>query len=313
MTAPMRPVIGDTLAPHVTVHRLWEAPDQPATIRALAPRIRGVATSTLFGRVDAALFDALPQLEIVASFGVGYDNVDVAAAAARGIIVTHTPGVLDDEVADLTVGLLLATIRRIPQADRYLRDGRWPEANFPLSPTLRGRRIGIVGLGRIGKAVARRLAAFDVAIAYHGRSRQPVDYPYFPTIVGLAAACDVLIILAPGGDGTRHLVDAAVLAALGADGILVNVARGSLVDEAALVAALASGTILAAGLDVYADEPRVPADLAALPNTVLLPHIASGSAATRDAMGRLVADNLIAWFKTGRPLTSVPETARLVR
>ncbi|MGI4877198.1 MAG: 2-hydroxyacid dehydrogenase [Janthinobacterium lividum] len=312
MTAPMHPVVAEVLETRFTLHRLWDQADRAAFLDKVGPRIRGVSTSTLFGRVGAELFDHLPNLEVVASFGVGYDNVDVGAAAARGIVVTNTPGVLDDEVADLTVGLLLATLRQIPQADRYLRDGRWLERAFPLSATLRGRRIGILGLGRIGKAVARRLEGFGVEIAYHGRSHQPgVSYPYHATPVALAAASDVLIVLAPGGAETSHLVDADVLAALGADGVLINVSRGSLVDEPALIAALQAGTILAAGLDVYADEPRVPEVLIALPNTVLLPHIASASVATRAAMARLVADNLIAWFDTGKPLTSVAETAHL--
>lgn len=313
MTAPMHPVVAEVLESRFTLHRLWEQADRAAFLVEVGPRIRGVATSTLFGRVGAELFDHLPNLEVVASFGVGYDNVDVAAAAAHGIVVTNTPGVLDDEVADLTVGLLLATLRQIPQADRYLRDGRWLERAFPLSATLRGRRIGIVGLGRIGKAVARRLEGFGVEIAYHGRSRQPaVGYAYHATPAALAVASDVLIILAPGSAETSHLVDADVLAALGPDGVLINVSRGSLVDEPALIAALRAGAILAAGLDVYADEPRVPEALIALPNTVLLPHVASASVATRAAMARLVADNLIAWFDTGKPLTSVTETAHLV-
>jgi len=305
MTAPMLPVVTASLEAHFRLHRLWDH-DADTFLREVGPRIRGVATSTLFGRVGSSLFDRLPKLEIVASFGVGYDNVDVAEASRRGIVVTNTPGVLDDEVADFTIGLLLATLRQIPQADRYLRQGRWLERNFPLSPTLRGRRIGIVGLGRIGKAVARRLEGFGVEIAYHGRSRQAgVRYAYHPTALKLAATSDVLIVLAPGGAATSHLIDAAVIAALGANGVLINVARGSLVDETALIAALGSGALLAAGLDVYADEPRVPEALITLPNTVLLPHIASGSLATRDAMGKLVADNLIAWFETGAPLSAV--------
>jgi lactate dehydrogenase-like 2-hydroxyacid dehydrogenase len=310
MTAPMHPVVAEVLESRFTLHRLWDQADRAAYLAEIGPRIRGVATSTLFGRVGSELFDSLSNLEVVASFGVGYDNVDVGAAATRGIVVTNTPGVLDDDVADLTVGLLLATLRQIPQADRYLRDGRWLERAFPLSATLRGRRIGIVGLGRIGKAVARRLEGFGVEVAYHGRSRQPgVAYAYHATPVALAAASDVLIILAPGSAETSHLVDTDVLAALGPDGVLINVSRGSLVDQPALIAALQTGAILAAGLDVYADEPRVPEALIALPNTVLLPHVASASAATRAAMARLVAENLIAWFDTGKPRTSVAETA----
>lgn len=309
MTAPMMPVAIEALDEAFTLHRLWEQKDRESFLREVGPRIRGVATNTLFGRMDASLFDPLPNLEIVSSFGVGYDNVDVAEAARRGVIVTNTPDVLNDEVADLTIGLLLATLRKIPQADRYLREGRWLKGAFPLSPTLRGRTIGIVGLGRIGKAIAKRLEGFDVSIAYHGRTRQEnVAYTYYPTLIGMAEACDVLIVITPGGAATKHLINADVLKALGSDGVLINVARGSVVDEQALIEALKSGTILTAGLDVYEDEPRVPQELIDMEHVVLLPHIASGSVHTRNAMAQLVADNLISWFDGQGPLTPVPET-----
>jgi lactate dehydrogenase-like 2-hydroxyacid dehydrogenase len=309
MTAPMMPIVIDALDKAFTLHRLWEQTDKEAFLAEFGPRIRGVATSTLFGRVDATLLDRLPNAEIVSSFGVGYDNVDAAEAARRNIIVTNTPGVLDDEVADLTLGLLLATLRKIPQADRYLRDGKWLKASFPLSATLRERKVGIVGLGRIGKAIAKRLSGFDVSIAYHGRTQQDdVAYPYYPTVTGLAEACDVLIVITPGGASTKHLINAEVLKALGSNGVLINVARGTVVDEQALIEALKSGTILSAGLDVYEDEPRVPQELIDLEHVVLLPHIASASVHTRNAMGKLVADNLISWFDDKGPLTPVVET-----
>ncbi len=314
MTAPMMPIVIEALDRAFTLHRLWEQPDQEAFLREVGSRIRGVATSTLYGRTDAKLLDLLPNAEIISSVGVGYDNVDTAEAARRGIIVTNTPGVLDDEVADLTLGLLLATLRKIPQADRYLREGRWLEAHFPLSSTLRNRKVGIVGLGRIGKAIARRLQGFDVSIAYHGRTQQDdVAFTYYPTVVGLAEACDVLIVITPGGASTRHLINAEVLKALGPNGVLINVARGSVVDEQALIEALTSGTILSAGLDVYEDEPQVPQELIDMEHVVLLPHIASASVHTRNAMGKLVADNLIAWFEGKGPLTPVPETPYSVR
>lgn len=309
MTAPMMPIVIDALDRAFTLHRLWEQTDKEAFLKEVGPRIRGVATSTLFGRVDATLLDRLPNVEIVSSFGVGYDNVDAEEAARRNIVVTNTPGVLDDEVADLTLGLLLATLRKIPQADRYLREGKWLKASFPLSATLRGRTVGIVGLGRIGKAIAKRLSGFDVRIAYHGRTQQDdVAYPYYETVTGLAEACDVLIVITPGGASTRHLINAEVLKALGSDGVLINVARGTVVDEQALIDALKSGTILSAGLDVYEDEPRVPQELIDLEHVVLLPHVASASVHTRNAMGQLVADNLIAWFDGKGPLTPVAET-----
>jgi lactate dehydrogenase-like 2-hydroxyacid dehydrogenase len=310
MPNPMAPDVIAALDGRFRLHRLWEQADPSAYLERFGHLIRGIAAGGSAHRIDQALFDRLPALEIVANLGVGYDNVDAASAAACGIMVTNTPGVLDDEVADLTLGLLLATIRRIPQAERHVREGRWLGGAFPLSPTLRGRKVGILGLGAIGKAVARRLDGFDVAIAYHGRSRQAdVRYEYYATPVALAAACDVLIAIVPGGAGTRHMVDAAVLAALGSDGVLINVARGSVVDEAALVAALEQGTILAAGLDVFEDEPQVPEALLSMPNVVLLPHIGSASVKTRAAMGKLVVDNLVAWFDQGQPLTPVPETA----
>ncbi len=204
---------------------------------------------------------------------------------------------------------MLATIRQIPQADAYLRRGEWLKAPFPLTATLRGRKVGVLGLGRIGKAIAARCEAFGVSIAYTGRARQAdVAYDYHPSVLDLAAACDVLIVIAPGGEGTRKIVNAAVLEALGPDGVLINVARGSLVDEAALVAALQRGVIAAAGLDVFEVEPCLPKELAAMENVVLLPHVGSASVHTRNAMGQLVVDNLVSWFERGRPLTPVPET-----
>ena len=309
MTAPMMPIVIEALDKAFTLHRLWEQSDQEAFLKDVGPRIRGIATSTLYGRLEASLLDRLPKAEIISSFGVGYDNVDAVEAGKRGIVVTNTPGVLDDEVADLAIGLLLATLRKIPQADRYLREGKWLKAPFPLSATLREKKVGIVGLGRIGKAIARRLAGFDVRIAYHGRTQQDdVAFTYHPTIVGLAEASDILIVITPGGASTKHLINAEVLKALGSNGVLINVARGSVVDEQALIQALKSGTILSAGLDVYDDEPRVPQELIDLEHVVLLPHIASGSVHTRNAMGKLVADNLISWFDGKGPLTPVAET-----
>lgn len=304
LPAPVLPSAMEALDRHFTVHRLWEAPDA-----AVLAGVRGMAASTLAGPVGADLFDRLPALEIVANFGVGYDNIDVAAAAARRIVVTNTPGVLDEEVADLTLGLLLGTLRRLPQADAFVRAGRWETGGFPLSPSLRGRKVGIIGLGGIGKAIARRLEGFAVDIAYHGRTRQPgVAYPWYPTPVALAQACDVLIAIVPGGPATRHLVNAEVLAALGPQGVLINVARGSVVDEAALIEALQQGAILAAGLDVFEHEPHVPDALRAMDNVVLLPHLGSASDVTRRAMGALMVENLVSWFATGRPVTPVSET-----
>jgi lactate dehydrogenase-like 2-hydroxyacid dehydrogenase len=305
---PMQPSVMEALAPAFTLHRLDTAADPDALLAQVGGRIRGLAVNA-HAPVDRALLGRLPNLEIVSSFGVGYDTVDAVAAHERGIVVTNTPDVLSDEVADLALGLLLATVRQIPQADRHLRAGLWPAGSFPLTATLRGRTVGILGLGRIGRAIARRLEGFGVAIAYHGRQRQAeVPYAYHPTLLEMARAVHVLMIVAPGGPETNGIVDAGVLAALGPDGILINVARGSLVDEAALVAALQAGKIHSAGLDVFAREPHVPAALAALDHTVLLPHVGSGSVHTRAAMGQLVVDNLISWFSGKGPVTPVPET-----
>ena len=272
------------------------------------PAIRAVATRGR-DRLDAALLARLPALEIIANFGVGYDSIDLDAAARRGIVVTNTPDVLNDEVADFAVALLLATVRRLPQADRFVRSGRWLQGNFPLGPTLRDRTVGLVGMGRIGKRIAQRLSAFEVPIVYHSRTARPdVPYRHYPDLLAMAKDVDTLLAILPGGPATKGLIDAAVLAALGPDGILINVARGSVVDEPALVEALRSGTILAAGLDVFADEPRVPQPLLELDNVVLLPHVGSATRHTRGLMGRLVVDNLLSWFEGRGPLTPVPET-----
>ncbi len=270
--------------------------------------IRGVAC--VDGTVDAGLIAALPKLEIAANFGVGYDNVDVAAAAARGIVVTNTPDVLTDETADTALGLLLMTVRELSAAERYLRAGRWQaEGAYPLTAgTLRGRSVGIAGLGRIGLAVARRLEGFGVPISYHTRRPRDVPYRHVGDLTDLARQVDTLISLLPGGAATRHLIGDEVFEALGPTGVFVNIGRGSTVDEAALIRALRDGTIHAAGLDVFEHEPHVPAALIDLPNAVLLPHVGSASVPTRDAMGDLMARNLIAWFNDGRPLTPVPET-----
>lgn len=276
---------------------------------AVAARIRGVAVNSLVG-ADKAMMALFPKLEIVSSFGVGYDHVDAAYAREHGIIVTNTPDVLTEEVADLALGLLIATLRELPAADRYVRSGQWAKGNYPLTAgSLRGRTVGMVGMGRIGQAIARRLDASLVGVVYH--SRKPaagVAYKHYPNLVEMAKAVDTLIIITPGGAATNKLVNAEVIEALGPTGVLINVARGSVVDEAALIAALKARKIMAAGLDVFAAEPNVPEELRALPNTVLLPHVGSASVATRNAMDQLVVDNLKAWFSGKPPLTPIPET-----
>ncbi|MFH3479611.1 2-hydroxyacid dehydrogenase [Xanthobacter variabilis] len=313
MTTPARPtllltgpvmeqVVEPQLAGRFTLRPLADLDSlDAASVRAIATR--GAV------RVDGALMDRLPALEIIANFGVGYDTVDAAAAAARDIVVTHTPDVLDEEVADLTLGLLLATVRCLPQADRFVRAGEWVKGAFPLTATLRGRTVGMLGMGRIGRAIARRLEAFGVGVVYHSRRPVPdLAYTHFPDLMAMAGAVDTLVVIVPGGPATRHMVNAEVLAALGPQGVLVNVARGSVVDEAALLAALQARTILAAGLDVFAHEPHVPEAFFSLDNVVLLPHVGSATVHTRTAMGQLVVDNLVSWFEGRGPLTPVPET-----
>jgi lactate dehydrogenase-like 2-hydroxyacid dehydrogenase len=275
---------------------------------AMAAKVTGAAVS---GNLSAPIMDALPNLQIIANFGVGYDGVDVGHAASKGIIVTNTPDVLDEEVADTTIGLLLNTLRLLPRAENYLREGRWVrEGAFPLSPlTLRGRHIGMYGMGRIGQQIARRLAGFNVKIAYHTRTpKVDIAYDYHPTLKDLAAAVDTLICIVPKTAETRQTVNREILEALGPNGVMINVGRGWTVHEDDLADALERKIIAGAGLDVFEVEPCLPERLMKFDNVSLLPHVASASVATRNAMADLVADNLIAWFEQGRPITPVPET-----
>lgn len=305
--AKLAPLFLDQLHAAYVVHdRLHET--DPAEFAKVASQIRGIAGSGE-SQVPRALMDQLPALEIVSIMGVGYDGVDVTAAQERRVPVTHTPGVLNDEVADLAIGLMLSVARRIPQADQYVRAGRWgKEGAIPLTRKVSGARLGIVGLGRIGQAIASRAEAFGMSIAYTGRSAKPgLSYSFYPTAQALAAQVDFLVVITPGGDGTRHLINADVLKALGPKGYLINVARGSVVDEAALVDALKRGVIAGAGLDVFEKEPHVPEALWSMVNVVLTPHIASATWQTRQAMADLAAANLRAHF-AGQPLiTPVPE------
>ena len=260
------------------------------------------------GGVSADLIGALPKLRMISNYGVGYDNVDVEAAVRRGIVVSHTRDVLNDDVANTAVLLMLATSRNFLSDSAYIRAGRWPaEGDAPLSSAVRGKMVGILGLGRIGLAVAEKLSVFGVEIAYHNRSRRNVAYRYYGDLVELAGDCDILICVAPGGEVTRGIIGRRVIEALGPDGILINVGRGSTVDEPELIAALKDGRLGKAGLDVFANEPEVPPELLALENATLLPHVASGTKETRDAMGALAVDNLIRFHATGKAVTPVPE------
>jgi lactate dehydrogenase-like 2-hydroxyacid dehydrogenase len=256
------------------------------------------------GKVSAAMMEKLPRLEIIANEGVGVDTTDVPAAKARGIAVTNTPDVLNIAVAELAVGLMLALARTLPEADRYVRDGEWAKGLFPLRSQLHGKTVGILGLGRIGKEIAWRLEGFGMNIVYFGRQEQPGQpYRYFGDLVEMAKASDWLVVIAPGGKATERIVSQAVIEALGPKGRLVNVARGSLVDQEALIEALASGRLGGAALDVFEQEPGVPPALLALSNVVVSPHMGSRTEEAREAMGRLVIDNLVAHFE-GRPLPS---------
>jgi lactate dehydrogenase-like 2-hydroxyacid dehydrogenase len=288
-----------------TVHRLFAAPDATAFVAPIKDQVRGFASFTGYP-IKADLIAALPKLEIIATMSVGTDHIDLAAAKARGIAVTYAPDVLTDCVADIGMALVLAVARRVVAADRFVREGRWRNATFPLATKVGGATIGIVGLGRIGKAVAKRAEGFGMRIVYHGRRRQSdVAYPFFADLAAMARASDYLMLTSPGGPATRHLVNATVIDALGPEGVIINIARGSVVDEEAMVAALVAGRLGGAGLDVYEAEPRVPEALFQLDNVVLLPHIASATNATRNAMGQLMIDNLKAHFAGQKLITPV--------
>ncbi len=301
ITSPMYPPTLDALDAKFITHRLWQASDRASFLAPLANSVTAIATMGETG-ASAELMDALPKAKIIASNSVGVDAIDLAAAKARGIAVTNTPGVLTDCVADLGMALTLAVARRVAEGDRYVRSGQWPKSAMGFGTKLGGKTMGIVGMGRIGQALAQRAAAFGMTIVYHSRHKKPeLSFRYYDDLAAMATASDVLALVIPGGAATRHLVDANILAALGKTGFLVNIARGSVVDEAALVKALHDGVIAGAGLDVFADEPRVPEALFAMDNVVLQPHQASATHETRTAMGQLMIDNLQAHF-AGTPL-----------
>jgi lactate dehydrogenase-like 2-hydroxyacid dehydrogenase len=313
---PPKKLIVDGLAAAFKVHVMAQAKDPDALIAETAPRVRAIASTAPSAKVTRAVIERLPHLEIISSFGVGYDNIDIKTAVEREIVVCNTPQVLTEEVADTALGLLLCTVREFPQAERYLRAGKWKtDGDYPLTrATLRDRTVGMVGLGAIGKAIARRLDAFGVPVVYHSRNPQTgVSYRYYPKLVDMARDVDTLLVITPGGPATRNLINAEVLAALGANGILINMSRGSVVDEPALIKALKDRTIYSAGLDVFLNEPDVPAELLAMEHIVLFPHLGSGTVHTRQKMEQLVVDNLLAWQAGKPPLTPVPETPWAVR
>ncbi|MFZ1152261.1 MAG: 2-hydroxyacid dehydrogenase [Xanthobacteraceae bacterium] len=305
----LKPLIVKGLEAVGTIHKAAEAKDTNAFYAAHAG-VRAIACCATSELLGDAFMRRFPELQIISSFGVGYDHIDAKAAAAHGVIVTNTPEVLTEEVADTALGLLLCTVREFPQAERYLRAGKWLQKPYPLTKgTLRNRRVGIVGMGAIGQAIARRLDAFGVPVVYHARQQRPhLRYRHYPKLIDMARDVDTLMVIVPGGAATANMINAEVLNALGPNGILINMARGSVVDEPALIKALLEKRIMAAGLDVFAKEPEVPQELIAMDNVVLFPHVGSASVHTRDRMDQLVVDNIAAWAAGKPPLTPVAET-----
>jgi lactate dehydrogenase-like 2-hydroxyacid dehydrogenase len=306
---PSKPVVDGGFTDKFVLHKVEQLGDLDRLTPAASERIRGIAVTGLVP-ATAAVLSRFAKLEIVSSFGVGYDHIDAAWARDHNVIVTNTPDVLTEEVADTALGLLIATLREFVKADKYVRSGLWQTQNFPLSVgSLRDRKVGMVGMGRIGQAIGRRLEAARVPVVYHSRKpAEGVSYKHYPNLIEMAKEVDTLVVIVPGGSGTAKLINAEVMQALGPRGVIINVARGSVIDEPALVEALKHGTILAAGLDVFANEPNVPDALRTMQNVVLLPHIGSASVVTRNAMDQLVVDNLKHWFAGKPPLTPIPET-----
>jgi lactate dehydrogenase-like 2-hydroxyacid dehydrogenase len=307
---PLRPILEKGFPEQFNLHMAETRADLERLPANVKSAIRGIAVTFHTVKTDDATMALFPKLEIVSSFGVGYDHVAAAYAGQHNIVVTNTPDVLTEEVADVALGLLIATLREFIKSDQYVRSGQWEKQPYPLSVgSLRDRTVGMVGMGRIGQAIARRLEASLVPVVYH--SRRPADgvsYKHYPDLLEMAKAVDTLVVIVPGGAGTNKIVNAEVMKALGPRGVIVNVARGSVIDEPALIAALKDGTILAAGLDVFEKEPAVPDELKSMQNVVLLPHIGSAAIVTRNAMDQLVVDNIKAWFAGKPPLTPVPET-----
>ena len=306
VTAPLPPFLYEPLKSSYRCHDYYKTEDKPGTLEAAGKRIRGLVQGG--GTVTpTSLLDALPALEIISVFGVGYDGVPVTYCKGRKIKVTNTPDVLTDDVADVALGLILMTGRGFVRLNRFVHAGEWPKRSPELATKLAGQKVGILGLGRIGKAIAARVAAMGMKVAYTGRKPQHVPYEFMPDLKSLAAEVDFLVVACPGGEATRNIVNAEILEALGKKGTLINIARGSIVDESALAAALTAGVIKGAGLDVFADEPNIPSALLAMDNAVLLPHVGSATRETRQAMGDLCKANLDAWFSQKKVLTLIPE------
>ena len=307
VTAPLPDFLYEPLKRDYRCHDYHQSSDKPALLAAEGSRIRGLVQGG--GTVTpTALLEQLPKLEILSVFGVGYDGVPVDYCRKRGLKVTNTPDVLTDDVADVAVGLVLMTARGFGRLERFARAGEWLKRSPELTTKLSGKTAGILGLGRICKGIANRLSAMGMKIAYTGRKAQSgVDYQFVPDVKRLAEVSDFLVVACPGGEATRNLVNADVLAALGKSGTIINIARGSIIDEPALVKALQQGTIKAAGLDVFVDEPNIPVPMLTMDNVVVLPHVGSATRETRQAMGDLCKANLDAWFRESRTVTLIPE------
>ncbi|MGC1095600.1 MAG: 2-hydroxyacid dehydrogenase [Pseudolabrys sp.] len=305
-----KPVLMKGFEGKVTLHHWLDAKDKTAFVKEIGNKIKAIAIAYTANKVDGNFLQQFPHLEQVSSFGVGYDHIDAKWAGEHGIVVTNTPEVLNEEVADTALGLLLCTVRELPQSERYLRAGKWKAGHYPLTKaTLRDRTVGMVGMGRIGKAIARRLEAFGVPVVYHSRNAQAgVKYKHYPKLIDMARDVDTLMVIVPGGASTKNMINAEVLKALGPRGVLINMARGSVVDEPALIEALQKRTIYSAGLDVFANEPDVPKELIEMDHIVLFPHLGSSTEASRAAMDQLVVDNILAWAAGKPPLTPVAET-----
>ncbi|GMN37209.1 hypothetical protein TIFTF001_006633 [Ficus carica] len=305
MPIPMNSYLEGELEKRFNLFKLWTVPHKAQFLKENADSVRAVIGNSSSG-ADADLIDALPKLEIVASFSVGIDKVDLKKCKEKGIRVTNTPDVLTEDVADLAIGLMLAVLRRLCESDRFVRSGKWKMGDYKLTTKFTGKTVGIIGLGRIGQAIATRAEAFNCPISYHSRSQKAdVKHKYYPTVVELAANCDILVVACPLTEETRHIINREVIDALGPKGVLINIGRGPHVDESELVSALVEGRLGGAGLDVYQNEPEVPEELFGLENVVLLPHVGSATVETRTAMADLVIGNLEAHFLKKPLLTPV--------
>lgn len=295
----------DVLHETFNVIKLWESEKPDMVIQENSNDIVGVLSTYNSGGVTERLMDALPNLEVIAQFGVGYDNIDLAAAHKRDISVTNTPDVLTDDTADVALFLMLNVARRAVEGDMFVRVGRWQNGGMPLSTSISGKTVAVIGLGQIGQAIAQRAAAFNTKIIYHSRSQKDVSYPYYPNLIECAKDADFMILACAGGPETHHMINYKVLEALGPKGYLINIARGSVVNEDDLLLALHNQKIAGAGLDVFANEPYVPEAMLKMDNVVLSPHVGSNTHETRAVMGQLVINNLMAHFEGNELLTPV--------